>query len=86
MEKPQVTLYYRQGCHLCEDLTLQLAELQETEQFDIESIDVDSNGELRERYGSLVPVIEGNGKELCRYYLDEVALRDYFRSQTSKVS
>ncbi len=65
---------------------LQLTELQSSEQFDIESINVDSNEKLRERYGSLIPVIEGNGRELCRYYLDEMALRDYFRSQASKVS
>ncbi len=86
MEKPTVRVFYRHGCHLCEDMMLQLTELQESEQFNIESIDVDSNTKLQQQYGHLVPVIEGGGTELCRYYLDEKALTDYFRSYASKVS
>lgn len=86
MEKPVITMYYRHGCHLCEDMFEHLTELQKVEHFLVETIDVDINDELKENFGSLVPVLEANGEELCRYYLDEVALRDYFRSQTSKVS
>jgi hypothetical protein len=41
-----------------------------------DEVDVDSSAELKERYGRLVPVLtDGDGKELCRYRLDEAALR-----------
>jgi hypothetical protein len=63
-----------------------LTELQKSERFDVESIDVDSSDKLKQRYGELVPVLEGDGQEICRYYLDQKALTDYFRSHTSKVS
>ncbi len=86
MKKPLVTLYYRDNCHLCEDMLQHLRELQQSAEFQVETIDVDLNGNLQERYGTLVPVLEGGGEELCHYYLDEVILRDYLSSQTSKVS
>lgn len=86
MGKPVVTLYYRHGCHLCEDMLLHLQELRQSKKFLVETVDIDANSQLRERYGALVPVLEGGGQELCRYYLDEVTLRGYLSSQTSKVS
>jgi hypothetical protein len=40
-----------------------------------EEIDVDSSAELKERYGRFVPVLtDGEGRELCRYRLDDAAL------------
>lgn len=63
-----------------------LRELQQFEQFQLEVVDVDLDKNLQERYGTLVPVLEGGGEQLCHYYLDEVALRDYLSGQTSRVS
>jgi hypothetical protein len=63
----------------------QVAELQESFSFHLELVNVDSSSDLQQHYGHLVPVLEGGGIEICRYYLDEKALTDYFRSQTSKV-
>ncbi len=65
---------------------LQLVELQQTLGFEVEQIDVDSDNNLQQHYGHLVPVLESNGTEICRYYLDEKTLTDYFRSYASKVS
>ncbi len=63
-----------------------LHELQQTEQFEIEMVDIDTSSQLQEQYGTLVPVLEAGGKELCRYYLDQAALLGYLSSQTSEVS
>ncbi len=52
----------------------------------LETVDVDLNSRLQERYGSLVPVLEAGSEELCHYYLDEARLLDYLSSQASKVS
>ncbi len=79
-------MYYRHDCHLCEDMLQHLGELQKSEPFQVETVDIDGNSELQNRYGTLVPVLEGGGSELCHYYLDEVALRGYLSSQTSEVS
>ena len=67
-------------------MLLQLSALQQSEGFEIERIDVDSDINLQQRYGLLVPVLECDGAEICRYYLDEKTLTDYFRSYPSKVS
>lgn len=71
----QLVLYGRSGCHLCEDMTLALAEFKRALQFDFVTIDVDSDPELRERYGMLVPVLALDGREICHYFLDLQALR-----------
>lgn len=86
MKKPVVTLFYRHNCHLCEDMLLHLQGLQNSVVFQLDMVDVDANSKLQERYGAMVPVLEGGGHELCHYYLDEVALRYYLRGQASKVS
>jgi len=49
-------------------------------------VDIATSNKLQEQYGTLVPVLEADGTELCRYYLDEVALRGYLSSQVSEVS
>jgi len=86
VDKQKVTLFYRYGCHLCEDMLQHLHELQKSEPFQIETVDIDTSNQLQEQYGTLVPVLEADSTELCRYYLDEVALRGYFISQVSEVS
>jgi thioredoxin reductase (NADPH) len=45
--------------------------------FRLEIRDIDADEELRRRYHDKVPVVEGGGRELCRYRLDEEALRGY---------
>ena len=43
---------------------------------EFEQIDVDSDPVLKHRYGQLVPVLaDPAGAEICRYHLDENALR-----------
>jgi len=43
--------------------------------FTLSVIDVDSSPELAERFGSLVPVLMRDSHEVCRYFLDPVAVR-----------
>ncbi len=86
MNKQAVTLHYRHGCHLCEDMLQHLRELQISEPFQINTVDIDTSSDLQERYGTLIPVLEADDTELCHYYLDEVALRGYLSGTTSEVS
>ena len=47
--------------------------------FEVDVIDVDADPALVERFDELVPVLYGrlDEPELCHYFLDEAAVRDY---------
>lgn len=67
----QVTLYTRQGCHLCEDAHALLFE----HGLEPNCIDIDEDAVLRERFNECVPVVEINGKIRFRGQVDPVLLR-----------
>ncbi len=50
-------MHYREGCHLCEDMQQQLAELFEPGEFRLTLIDIDEDAVLREAYNVRVPVL-----------------------------
>ncbi len=70
----EITVYSREGCHLCEDLLQQLTVLQQVYDFKIHEVDIDSTPKLIEQYGSLVPVVLCGEQQICHYFLDQVAL------------
>jgi len=74
-----LTVYHRSGCHLCDQMVHDLKLLEQQWGFTLRIVDVDSSQALRSRYGEAVPVLEAGGQELCRYHLDDVALRGYLR-------
>lgn len=43
----------------------------------IDVIDVDSDWTLAHRYDQLVPVLVGDGEEICHYFLDKTKVREY---------
>jgi hypothetical protein len=45
--------------------------------FDVETVDVDSDPALDERFGELVPVLMAGEHKLCHYFLDVPAVRAY---------
>ncbi len=73
----ELEVYSRRGCHLCEDMIADLRRLAPELGFELRILDVDTRDEWRQAYGSLVPVLRGGGREICHYFLDEVALRDF---------
>ena len=77
---PRFTLYSRSYCHLCEDMLAALQALAPPgAPFEVEVIDVDADPALVERFDELVPVLFGrlDEPELCHYFLDEAAVRNY---------
>lgn len=48
-------------------------------EFDVAVLDVDTDAKLEEKYNELVPVLEADGRELCRYFLDVAKVREYLR-------
>ena len=75
--RPRLILYSRSYCHLCQDMLTALDAMRGELGFDFEVIDVDSDQGALARYDELVPVIEGDGRELCHYFLDEAKVREY---------
>jgi glutaredoxin len=71
----QVTLYTREGCHLCDDALALLREFGVEPQL----VDVDASPELRDRFDTCVPVVEIDGKIRFRGRVDRVLLRRLLR-------
>jgi glutaredoxin len=71
-----VTLYARDGCHLCDEARRSLLALA-AELGDVELAEVDIEGDERllEAYLERIPVIELNGREISELEFDPDALR-----------
>jgi glutaredoxin len=70
-----LTLYYREGCHLCQTMLQALRGLQSRLGFELTLVDIDRDPDLRQRYDEWVPVLCHADRELCHYHLDEQAVR-----------
>lgn len=78
--KAQLLLLTRHGCHLCEEMAADLAQLaQQWPGLSWQLADVDSRSDWRAQWGSEVPVLlrqqaDGVMQELCRHHLQADAL------------
>jgi glutaredoxin len=83
---PEVVLYTRAGCHLCEDaeavLRRVMAEAARAgrDGFELRSVDIDADPELARRYGVRVPVVAIDGVEHFEYEVPEDLLVDLIRT------
>ena len=68
-----VTLYTREGCHLCEEAETALAGLDVPHT--LERVDIEADDELFKRYLERIPVVAVDGEELFDYVVDVPALR-----------
>ena len=71
---PQLTVYTRHGCHLCEDLLQQMQILKNSHVFEYFTVDVDADPRIRQQYAALVPVVVLGDRQICHYFLDQAAL------------
>ena len=71
----RLDVYIRQGCHLCDEMIHVLSEFRNDYNFSIETIDIDSDVKLRDRYNTLVPVLCLGEKEICHHFFDLKAFR-----------
>lgn len=73
----RLTLYGRSYCHLCDEMLAALEPMREEFGLVIDTVDVDDDAALEQRFGSLVPVLMHAGVELCHYHLDAPKVRAY---------
>jgi glutaredoxin len=70
-----ITIYSRQGCHLCDDAQKTLESLREELNFEIDVIDIDEDAELIKLYSDQVPVIHIDGIHHDFYKVDHLRFR-----------
>ena len=70
-----VTVYSRQGCHLCDDAENVLESLREELNFEIEVVDIDEHTELIKLYSDQVPVIHIDGIHHDFYKVDPLRFK-----------
>jgi hypothetical protein len=61
MPKPQVVLYERAGCHLCEDAAALLDKMIGSDRY--QHVDIEADDDLLVRYGHRIPVVSVDGVE-----------------------
>ena len=74
----RVVLYTRGDCHLC-DAARQVLEAEGVTPI---CVDIDTDVNLRERFGDWVPVVEIDGKIRFRGHVDPVLLRRLLSGRT----
>ncbi|HUJ20795.1 MAG TPA: glutaredoxin family protein [Bryobacteraceae bacterium] len=64
---PNVTLYTRKGCCLCEEAKQVLDAVRNRASFELHQVDIDGDPALQRMYNDEVPVIAINGAKAFKY-------------------
>jgi glutaredoxin len=73
---PDVVVYSRPGCHLCEEAFARIVALHEEGfRFNLHEVDIESNELLLRRYLEKIPVVEVDGIVVSELLLDEAGLK-----------
>jgi Glutaredoxin-like domain (DUF836) len=71
-----VTLYAREGCHLCDEARAAILALRdELGAFELSEVDIDADDRLHAAFLERIPVVELDGRIVSELVLDEDALR-----------
>lgn len=85
MSGQPLRLYYREGCHLCEELAALLYRGWPRLLDELEWVDVDRSAALASRYGLRVPVLTLGDREICELQVDAGRLRAVFGEPANPV-
>jgi glutaredoxin len=69
-----VTLYGRDGCHLCDDAREALERVRARAAFVLEEVDITTDDDLHRRYLERIPVVCLDGRELFDFFVEEQRL------------
>ena len=73
MQVPEIHVFSRPGCHLCELLLEELMPIIRG-RLDIQVFDIDSNEAWQTRFGPRIPVVVFEDQEICHFKLDKDAI------------
>jgi glutaredoxin len=71
---PEVVLFGRPGCHLCEDARQVLWEVRRHHPFTLRERDIETDDDLLRRYLERIPVVAIDGVERFELFVDAAAL------------
>ena len=77
--------YYRNGCHLCEELAALLFRHWPEQAGGMEWRDVDERDDWREAYGHLVPVLKRGSETISTLRPDTARIAQYFGTNANPV-
>jgi len=72
-----LTLYFREGCHLCDDMRRELYPFIQQQGFTLDEIDIDRDVSLIEKYNIKVPVLCLGNDEICHHFFDRDMVEQY---------
>lgn len=78
----EVVVYSRKGCHLCDIVKEQLAQLEPANDFHWREIDIDADPELQRKYNDEVPVVFIDGRKAFKYRMDPAQFRRTLAGRT----
>lgn len=78
MTEGLIHFYYREGCHLCEEMAARLFREWPQVAGQMQWLDVDARDEWRTAYGPRVPVLTLNGQIVCEYFVDPGKMTQHF--------
>ena len=70
----ELIVYSRPGCHLCDELLAELRTL--IPAADVQVVNIDTEPQLRTKYGLMIPVLAVDGDVVCHGQLDRERLMD----------
>ena len=70
-----VTIYSRQGCHLCDQMKAVVERVGRSVAISVEVIDISTDPALEARYGIDIPVLLVGGRKAAKYRVTEEELR-----------
>ena len=80
--KPQVTLYTRARCCLCDDAKKVIAAARAHADFDYAEIDIDSDVDLVHLYNEEIPVITINRRKAFKY---KVTMNEFLKKLAASI-
>jgi len=72
---PEIVLYGRPGCHLCDDARVVLERVRADLPFALVERDIERDDALFKAYLERIPVVALDGEELFDFFVDEAELR-----------
>lgn len=70
---PEVTLYTKPGCCLCDTVKSQLNRLRAIQPFDLREVNILEDSAAYAKFQEEIPVVFINGRKAFKYHLDETA-------------
>jgi glutaredoxin len=71
MSLPEIVVYSKPACCLCDKVKAQLSKLREKHSFAWQEVNILGDASIYEKFKDEIPVIFVNGKKAFKYHLDE---------------